>query len=106
MDDLWNKLRGNVFFWIVLAVTVIQVGAVFVGDFVVDKVADRVIEKLQKEYSPSPYGPGIDPDKVNPDAFRRSYHELKHHVSGVENIRQSEPVSWRDAWEQNRGFNP
>lgn len=31
----------------------------------VDKVADRVIQKLQKDYSPSPYGPGIDPDKLD-----------------------------------------
>jgi hypothetical protein len=31
----------------------------------VDKVADRVILKLQKDYSPSPYGPGIDPDKID-----------------------------------------
>jgi len=31
----------------------------------VDKVADRVIHKLQKDYSPSPYGPGIDPDKLD-----------------------------------------
>jgi len=31
----------------------------------VDKVADRVIYKLQKDYSPSPYGPGIDPDKID-----------------------------------------
>lgn len=31
----------------------------------VDKVADKVIEKLKMEYSPSPYGPTIDPDKVD-----------------------------------------
>jgi hypothetical protein len=31
----------------------------------VDKVADRVINKLKMEYSPSPYGPTIDPDKVD-----------------------------------------
>lgn len=31
----------------------------------VDKVADKVIYKLQKDYSPSPYGPGIDPDKID-----------------------------------------
>jgi hypothetical protein len=31
----------------------------------VDKVADRVIQKLRLEYSPSPYGPTIDPDKID-----------------------------------------
>lgn len=31
----------------------------------VDKVSDRVIEKLKMEYSPSPYGPTINPDNVD-----------------------------------------
>ena len=35
------------------------------GNFFVNKVADRVIQRLQKEYSPSPYGPGLDPDKID-----------------------------------------
>jgi hypothetical protein len=35
----------------------------------VDHVSDKVIEKLSKEYSPSPYGPGLDPDKVDVTAI-------------------------------------
>ena len=35
------------------------------GNFFVNKVADRVIQRLQKDYSPSPYGPGINPDKLD-----------------------------------------
>jgi hypothetical protein len=31
----------------------------------VDKVSDRVIQKLKQDYSPSPYGPTIDPDKID-----------------------------------------
>lgn len=31
----------------------------------VEKVSDRVIQKLKQDYSPSPYGPTIDPDKVD-----------------------------------------
>jgi len=34
-----------------------------------DKIAETVIEKLQKDYCPSPYGPGIDPDKIDLDKF-------------------------------------
>lgn len=34
-----------------------------------DKIADAVVKKLQKEYCPSPYGPGIDPDKIDLDKF-------------------------------------
>jgi hypothetical protein len=33
--------------------------------YFINKIADRVIEKLQKDYSPSPYGSGIDPDKID-----------------------------------------
>ena len=34
-------------------------------NFFVDKVSDRVIQRLKQDYSPSPYGPTIDPDKVD-----------------------------------------
>lgn len=37
-----------------------------------NKIADKVIQKLQKEYCPSPYGPGIDPDKINIDKLMNS----------------------------------
>ena len=42
------------------------------GNFVIDKIADKVIEKLKKPYGPSPYGPGFDPDRINVSAFNRS----------------------------------
>jgi hypothetical protein len=42
------------------------------GNFLLDKIADRVIQRLQKEYSPSPYGPGFDPDKISFDKFKKS----------------------------------
>lgn len=37
----------------------------------VDRVADRVIHKIYKDYSPSPYGPGVDPDKLDINVFNR-----------------------------------
>ena len=56
---------NNKFFWVIVALT----GAMLVfgigGKILVDRVADVVIEKLKKDYSPSPYGPGIDPDKID-----------------------------------------
>lgn len=58
----------------ILAVVItfaVVLGLAFGGDFVVNKVADRVIEKLQRDYSPGPYHPGFDPDKVSPDFFRQ-----------------------------------
>lgn len=60
MNNNDNKLIWAV---IILAISMVIVG---VGSRVlVDKIADRVILKLQKDYSPSPYGPGIDPDKLD-----------------------------------------
>lgn len=43
---------------------------VVVNNFVVDKVAERVIQELKRSYTPGPYDPGFDPDKVNPNYFR------------------------------------
>jgi len=34
--------------------------------FMSDKLAERVIHKLKREYVPGPYEPGFDPDKVPP----------------------------------------
>jgi hypothetical protein len=38
---------------------------------VVDKTTDAVIEKLQR-YSPGPYHPAFDPDKINPSFWNPS----------------------------------
>jgi len=53
--------------WVVIGLVLALLLAGFVNKYLVDKVADRVIQKLQTEYSPSPYGPGIDPDKLDVD---------------------------------------
>lgn len=48
--------------------------AVFLANKVlVNVIADRVVEKLQRDYVPGPYDPGFDPDKVNPSVFRSDY---------------------------------
>jgi hypothetical protein len=99
MDDLKN----NKMFWVVAIFTVLNLGFFFGSKFVINKTADKVIEKLQKEYSPSPYGPGLDPDKIDPESLRkqRVYFELRRRLGqSVEN------ASWRGDWEKNRGFSP
>ena len=58
-----NKTNKLLLIAVALTLSLIAVG--ITSKFLVDKVADRVIQKLQKEYSPSPYGPGIDPDKLD-----------------------------------------
>lgn len=66
-----NDSGNNKLFYVVVALVAILLVVGFGGKFIVDKVADRVIQKLQKEYSPSPYGPGLDPDRVDPEAIKR-----------------------------------
>jgi len=39
------------------------------GNLLVDKVAERAVQQLRRDYVPGPYDPGFDPDKVNPSVF-------------------------------------
>lgn len=75
--------------WVVVALTVTMIVVGVSSKFLVDKIADRVIQKLQKEYSPSPYGPGIDPDKLDPDKLIQSSESQS--VNG-----------WNQTWENMR----
>lgn len=59
-----NDLFSNKLFWVVLFLGAVL--CVAGGNKVfVDVVANRVVEKLKQDYSPSPYGPGINPDKID-----------------------------------------
>lgn len=47
--------------------------AVVLGGFVVvEVVTQNVIRKLERDYSPSPYGPKFDPDKIDIDKFAKN----------------------------------
>lgn len=74
-------------FWIVIGLAVILLFVIFGSKVIVNKVADQVIQKLQKDYSPSPYGPGIDPDKLDLEKLKRQKNPP---------IRTSEFSSWED----------
>jgi len=62
-------MNNNKLLWIVIGLTVIML-IVGGGSKLVNKISDEVIKKLQKEYSPSPYGPGIDPDKLDVEKLK------------------------------------
>jgi len=36
-----------------------------------DRVADKVVAKLKRDYVPGPYEPGFDPDKVPPGSIKK-----------------------------------
>jgi len=112
-----DELKNNKMFWVLIVVTIFNVGAFLLGKVVIDKAADRVIQKLEKEYSPSPYGPGFDPDRVKPDAFKgaKKFFEMRTKgdpqktVGGPtttlqERIKASDV--WREEFEKERGASP
>lgn len=66
----WEELKKNPLAWIV--VTLFLVAGVEVASFkiTVNKTTENVIQEMQKHYTPGPYAPGFDPDKVNPNFWR------------------------------------
>lgn len=107
-----EELKKNKVFLVLVGVTALNIVIFFLGKFFIEKAADRVIQKLQKEYSPSPYGPGFDPDRVNTDAFKanRRFFEVKTNGSGAQGLSLQEKVKasdvWREKFEIERGANP
>jgi hypothetical protein len=53
-----------------------------------ERITNKVIQKLQKEYGPSPYGPGFDPDKIGPPLQAPA--------------KTTVPDDWKVGWEQSR----
>lgn len=99
-----EDLKNNKIIWIVGALAIFNVLLLVMGKIVIDKAADRVIQRLQKDYSPSPYGPGFDPDKVDPRLLRRPIERVEHKID--EKVLPTAVVkedSWRDVWERERG---
>ena len=76
-----NVTESKFFIPAIMLLALILIGLVF-SNAIVEKVADRVIERISKPYSPSPFGPGLDPDKL--DGYRGA------------------PLDWRGEWERGR----
>ena len=124
-----QDIAKNKLFLIVIAFMAVNVFVFFGGNIIVNRAADKVIEKLQKEYSPSPYGPGVDADKISredvelpresPSMGRepidkpdKAYFSISQSVSDQDvqlapTLQQMTkgPIVWRDDWEKERGFN-
>ena len=66
-----NKITENKLFLPLVTLAALLLFLVLGNKIVIDKVADRVIQKLQKEYSPSPFAPGFDPDKIDVNKIRK-----------------------------------
>lgn len=63
-------MKKDNLFHVFIALTVLLLFFGIGTKLFVDKVTDRVIEKLKIEYSPSPYGPTINPDEIDLDKVK------------------------------------
>jgi hypothetical protein len=107
MDDLKNN---KIFLIVISLITINLLGFAF-SKFIINATTGCVIEKLKQNYSPSPYGPGFDPDKVNPDSLKVDTQgdELYSKISFKNDLTHGSYngfESWQKDWEQDRGFNP
>lgn len=111
-----ENLKNNKLVWLILGITLLNVIVFSLGKFIIEKTADCVIERLQKDYSPSPYGPGFDPDKISPEALKDNAKSVKinavdvvneriHTHGGIPHLATNSEV-WRQNWEKERGFSP
>ena len=90
-------MKENKFFWIMIFLTLIVLFIGFGNKLIVDKITDQVILKLQKDYCPSPYGPGLDPDKIDPDKIKKDKPKTFKTTTF-----QEKPVEWDINWEKQR----
>lgn len=95
-----NDLFKNKLFWFCIGLMVFNVSIFVAGKVIVDKVVDEVIERLESNYSPSPYGPGFDPDKVEPESLQN--YELKKDDPITDILKATK---WNEDWDRDRGFN-
>lgn len=55
---------------VTIGLFVVLVSVIFGKDLIVQKITKEVIKELRREYTPGPYSPGFDPDKVDPNIMR------------------------------------
>lgn len=97
-----EELKQNPLLWVVGILLLVMVVGFFSINVVVDKATDAVIEKLQKEYSPGPYAPGFDPDKVNPNFWRNQPQPPTPGWTPPPQQTSIEDDDWRQKWEEMR----
>ncbi len=89
-----KQILENKLIWVAGAISIALLFVSLAGPVIVDRITDKVVERLMKDYSPGPYFPGIDPDKVNPNIWRDKT---------VNKAIRFEPESnWESQWEEQR----
>jgi|SaaInlV_100m_DNA_2_1039680.scaffolds.fasta_scaffold02148_6 hypothetical protein len=89
-----KQILENKLMWVAGAIAVALLFVSLAGPVIVDRITDKVVERLMKDYSPGPYFPGIDPDKVNPNIWRDK--------TANKAIRFEPENNWESQWEEQR----
>jgi hypothetical protein len=118
-----DQILENRLFPVVLVCAILMGVLLVGGPAFQDKVKTDVIEDLRSNYTPGPYAPGFDPDKVNPNFWRGQQLPAQQmvpngatratqgqpqprytpipNVSGPNNF-DSYPEAWNKQWEDSR----
>lgn len=90
----FKEIFENKLAWVAVAIAAAVLFVSLAGPVVIDRITDKVVERLMKDYSPGPYFPGIDPDKVNPNIWRGET------VNKAIQFKQED--NWESQWEEQR----
>jgi hypothetical protein len=89
-----TKENKNIFLILVVSILVLLI----LYPVVENRIVTKVIDKLKKEYSPGPYAPGFDPNKIDTDFFNNNndnsqptYHKVPYYPS---------PEDWNKTWQK------
>jgi hypothetical protein len=92
LKELWE----NGWTKVIVVLFCVFVGSLIFKKALVHSTAQEVIEMLRKDYVPGPYDPGFDPDKVNPDLWKK-------HESTLRELQwRDSPDAWNEQWEAQR----
>ena len=100
-----EEIKKNKIFLVVFFLTILNLSIFIFGKILVEETTNRVIERLKNSYSPSPYGPGFDPDKIDATVLNRTHGRSSHNFIFNEEYQDFvENLVWRKNWESERGF--
>ena len=115
-----ENLKNNKLAWIALVFIFLNLTVLLMSKFIVERTTNEVIQRLKQNYSPSPYGPSFDPDKVSPDHLRVNFNAQNHEKFLINDLAiqnnpsthggsgvlyfSKETSGWLENWEKDRGF--
>lgn len=57
-------MKEDKLFFLIIGLLLVILGIYFGGPLVLNRLSDKVITKIKRDYVPGPYQPGFDPDVV------------------------------------------